>query len=121
MDVLPATQAIQLSIKRTRDLFGSDFGQLASAESDIGTSYKRKAEYDHVRDLPKALAEKQAKAIAAGRIKRPKVQNTQENQMALVKSGSRSSAQHGTSPSLPALYEDRTCNNLDQNGMHRGS
>lgn len=99
MDILPPAQAVYLSTKRTRDLYGSDFCQLASPQSDIGTSYRRKAEYDDVRELPKALAEKQAKATAAGRIKRPKVQSApQGNQMALVKSNgdSKTSSQNGT-------------------------
>jgi pleiotropic regulator 1 len=91
MEVEPAphlaAQARQSSLKRTRELFGAGFGQLAALDSDIGASYRRKAEYEDVKELPRALAEKQARATAAGRIKRPKVQNAGNgNQMALVKS-----------------------------------
>jgi pleiotropic regulator 1 len=85
-----AAQARQSSLKRTRELFGTGFGQLAALDSgisDIGASYRRKAEYEDVKELPRALAEKQARATAASRIKRPKVQKAGNgNQMALVKS-----------------------------------
>ena len=84
-----AAHARQSSLKRTRELFGAGFGQLAALDSDIGASYRRKAEYEDVKELPRALAEKQARATAAGRIKRPKVQNAGNgSQMALVKSNS---------------------------------
>jgi pleiotropic regulator 1 len=97
MAVMPVAQAAQLSAKRTRDLFGSDLGQLAFGDSEIGTSYRRKAEYEDVRELPKALAEKQTKATAAGRIKRPKIQDAPGNQMVLTKGngGSKTSSQNG--------------------------
>ena len=82
-----AAQARQSSLKRTRELFGANFGQLTAPDSDMGVSYRRKAEYEDLKELPRALAEKQAKATAAGRIKRPKVQNAGNgSQMALVKS-----------------------------------
>ena len=79
--------AAQALTEQTRSLFGDDFG-LATAVSDIPpitTSYKRKVEYESVRELPKALAEKQAKAVASRGPKRPKVQ-AGGNQLALVKS-----------------------------------
>ena len=97
MEVLPPpttpAQALESSKKRTRELFGSEYGQLSALEPTIGTSYRRKAEYEDVRELPRALAEKQAKAAAAGRVKRPKVQNAAGagNSMALVKSNGDSS------------------------------
>ena len=82
-----AAQARYSSLKRTRDLFGAGFGQLAALDSDIGLAYRRRTEYSDVKELPRALAERQARATAAGRIKRPKVQNAGSgNQMALVKS-----------------------------------
>ena len=91
MDVLPtstaAVQARQTSAKRTRELFGDDFGHLSALGTDIGLSYRRRVEYDDVKELPRVLAEKQAKAVATGRIKRPKVQSAGGNgQMALVRS-----------------------------------
>lgn len=89
--------------ERTRSLFGSDFGEATPDPSilSISTSFKRKAEYESVRELPKALAEKQAKAVAArGGPKRPKMAaavaggvGAGNNQMALVKSEARSDSQ----------------------------
>lgn len=117
MDVLPASQAAQLSTNRTRDLFGPDFGLLAPTESQIGISYRRKAEYEDVATLPKSLAEKQAKAtMAAGRIKRPKIQHQQGtgNQMALVRkdgstpqNGSKEPLQTGSLVRRPNMQQSR--------------
>lgn len=80
MDVLPnplpPDQAVRASTKRTIELFGSDY-LLATPSTDgngsIGLSYRRKAEYEDVKELPPSLAEKQAKALA-GRAKRPRTQ-----------------------------------------------
>jgi pleiotropic regulator 1 len=96
-----AAQARQSSLKRTRELFGADFGRLAALDSDVGVSYRRKAEYEDVKELPRVLAEKQAKATAAGRIKRPKVQNAGNgNHVALVKSnGGKNQSQSNGLPS----------------------
>lgn len=73
---LPADQAVRASTKRTIELFGSDY-LLATPSTDgngsIGLSYRRKAEYEDVKQLPPSLAEKQAKALA-GRAKRPRTQ-----------------------------------------------
>merc|ERR1711939_789776 len=78
--------AAQALTERTRAIFGDDFSEtIDSTYSSISTSYKRKVEYESVRELPKALAEKQAKAAASRGPKRPKVQ-AGGNQMALVKS-----------------------------------
>ena len=80
MDVAPsntsADEAVRRSAKRTAELFGSDYLMVTPStltDSSIGVSYRRKAEYEDVKELPSALAEKQAKA-AAGRAKRPKTQ-----------------------------------------------
>ncbi|ODM21958.1 Pre-mRNA-splicing factor prp46 [Aspergillus cristatus] len=78
MDIVPpnttADEAVRTSAKRTAELFGSDYLMVTPsvAGGSIGTSYRRKAEYNDVKELPPALAEKQAKAAAAGRAKRPK-------------------------------------------------
>ncbi|RAK97072.1 WD40 repeat domain-containing protein [Aspergillus ibericus CBS 121593] len=79
MDVIPSTtpdEAVRLSAKRTAELFGSDYLMVtpSAGNGSIGLSYRRKAEYADVTELPPALAEKQAKAAAAGRAKRPKIQ-----------------------------------------------
>ena len=94
MDVVPtptpADESVRNSAKRTHDLFGQDYlmGSASSVvDGSIGTSYRRKAEYDAVRTLPPALAEKQAKATA-GRTRRPKAQTDQGSSTALVKSSS---------------------------------
>lgn len=95
MDVLPSTtpanQAVHNSTKRTIELFGSDYLMVTptSGDGSIGLSYRRKVEYDDVKELPPALAEKQAKAAAA-RSKRPKIQPQGQQEkgrqsMALVK------------------------------------
>lgn len=80
MDVVPsntsADEAVRRSAKRTSELFGLDYLMVTPStltDESLGISYKRKAEYEHVKELPPALAEKQAKA-AAGRAKRPKTQ-----------------------------------------------
>lgn len=102
MDVLPsstpASDAVRKSTKRTIELFGSDYLMATpstAGDGSIGLSYRRKVEYEDVRELPPALAEKQAKA-AGSRTKRPKVPGqagpSQERQgpqsMALVKGSS---------------------------------
>ncbi|KAF3393263.1 Pre-mRNA-splicing factor prp46 [Talaromyces pinophilus] len=71
---LPADQAVRQSAKRTVELFGSDYlmATPSTLDGSIGLSYRRKAEYEDVKELPKSLAEKQAKA-AASRTKRPKI------------------------------------------------
>ncbi|KAL4809585.1 WD40-repeat-containing domain protein [Aspergillus unguis] len=77
MDVVPSTtpeEAVRASAKRTAELFGAEYLMVAPsvANGSIGASYRRKTEYDHVKELPPALAEKQAQAAAA-RSKRPKI------------------------------------------------
>ncbi|KAJ5152082.1 pre-mRNA splicing factor prp46 [Penicillium capsulatum] len=70
-------EAVRASAKRTADLFGTDYLMVTPStltDGSIGVSYRRKAEYEHVKELPPVLAEKQAKA-AAGRTKRPKIQS----------------------------------------------
>ena len=88
MDASPVVRlASHPILKRTREYFGVDFGgQLPEEGLKISTSYRRRVEYDDVKVLPRAVAEKQAQATAAGRMKRPKVQNAGTgNQLALVK------------------------------------
>jgi pleiotropic regulator 1 len=80
----------QALTERTRSLYGDSFGDFSSADLSVPTvSFKRKAEYDSVRELPKPLAEKMAKAASAQGPKRPKMAMSAGNntQMALVKSG----------------------------------
>jgi len=92
MDVAPsqtADQAVRASAKRTADLFGTEYLMVTpstSTDGSIGVSYRRKAEYEDVKELPPALAAKQAQA-AAGRSKRPKIQS-QAQQTPGDKSGS---------------------------------
>ncbi|KAI9928827.1 pre-mRNA-splicing factor prp46 [Aspergillus wentii] len=80
MDVIPsqisADEAVRRSAKRTAELFGPDYLMVtpSAADGSIGLSYRRKAEYQDVKELPPVLAEKQAKAAATGRAKRPKIQ-----------------------------------------------
>ncbi|KAJ5893998.1 hypothetical protein N7495_005689 [Penicillium taxi] len=71
-----AEDAVRSSAKRTADLFGTEYLMVTpstSTDGSIGISYRRKAEYESVKELPPVLAEKQAKA-AAGRSKRPRIQ-----------------------------------------------
>ncbi|KAL4872822.1 hypothetical protein BDV12DRAFT_126690 [Aspergillus spectabilis] len=77
MDIMPSStpeEAVRLSAKRTAELFGAEYLMVTPsvANGSIGVSYRRQAEYDHVKELPPALAEKQAQAAAA-RSKRPKI------------------------------------------------
>ena len=108
METLSPTQAAQESLKRTRQLFGQDFGLAALDGTDIGRSFRRKVEYDGVRELPPSLAEKQAKA-AAGRTKKPKIRgdgkSSSEASNALVKTSAPipPSASHGESTSSTSL------------------
>lgn len=69
-------EAVRRSAKRTAELFGSDYLMVTptTLDTSIGLSYRRKAEYEDVKELPPVLAEKQAKATA-GRAKRPKTQS----------------------------------------------
>lgn len=72
----PPDEAVRTSAKRTAELFGSDYLMVTPTTLDkgsIGLTYRRRAEYHDVQELPAALAEKQAKAAAA-RTKRPKIQ-----------------------------------------------
>ncbi|KIW21225.1 pre-mRNA-splicing factor prp46 [Exophiala spinifera] len=101
-----AAAAVQALTERTRVIFGNDFDETPDPSySSIATTYKRKVEYESVRELPKALAEKQAKSAAARGPKRPRVQ-AGSNQMALVKSEgnagpqSQSTQTNGTGNSL---------------------
>jgi pleiotropic regulator 1 len=102
MDVIPsptpATQAIRNSTKRTIELFGADYlmpTPSTSIDGSIGLAYRRKAEYQDVKELPRSLAEKQAKTVA-GRTKRPRIQGqtqgSQASSMALVKRSPASNA-----------------------------
>ncbi|BCS25818.1 WD40 repeat domain-containing protein [Aspergillus puulaauensis] len=77
MDVIPSTtpeEAVRNSAKRTAELFGAEYLMVTPsvANGSIGVSYRRKTEYEDVKELPPALAEKQAQAAAA-RSKRPKI------------------------------------------------
>lgn len=108
MDVFPprtpADEAIRKSAKRTAELFGTDYLMVAPStliDGSIGISYRRKAEYQDVQQLPPALAEKQAKA-AAGRSKRLK---TQTQASAPVDQSGSSSALVKRAPLVPG--EDR--------------
>lgn len=95
MEVTPPVSAAQASLKRTRELFGKDFGLATVDGANAGTSYRRKAEYGSVRELPPSLAEKQAKAIA-GRTKKPRFPangtGNSDTSNALVKSSATSSS-----------------------------
>ncbi|KAJ9651646.1 pre-mRNA-splicing factor prp46 [Neophaeococcomyces mojaviensis] len=87
--------------EQTRSLFGSDYGQASADASQIALHHKRKAEYDNVQELPKALAEKQAQAAASRGPKRPKVPNGGTN-MALVKANGDAKTQtNGTTAGTP--------------------
>ncbi|CAI7568527.1 unnamed protein product [Penicillium bialowiezense] len=76
MDFTSVDDAVRLSSKRTAELFGPEYLMVTPStltDGSIGVSYRRKAEYEDITELPRALAEKQAKATA-GRTKRPKIQ-----------------------------------------------
>ncbi|KAK5947571.1 pre-mRNA-splicing factor prp46 [Knufia obscura] len=98
--------------EQTRSLFGSDYGQATADPGLIALSYKRKAEYENVKELPRALAEKQAQAAQRGP-KRPKVQNGGSTALVRVNGESKSSADgapSGTSSSLvrrPNMLQSR--------------
>ncbi|KAK5078258.1 pre-mRNA-splicing factor prp46 [Lithohypha guttulata] len=81
--------------EQTRSLFGSDYGQASADPGLIALSYKRKAEYDAVKELPRALAEKQAQAATSRGPKRPKVQNGRST--ALVRINNDKPRTNGTS------------------------
>lgn len=93
-------QAVRTSTKRTLDLFGSDYllptPSTSTKGETIGVSYRRKAEYNEVQKLPSSLAEKQAKAEAAGRGKRPKARSEKgaATSTALVRSSAAAGAQN---------------------------
>ncbi|KAI1977347.1 pre-mRNA-splicing factor prp46 [Ophidiomyces ophidiicola] len=106
---LTPEQAVRSSTKRTLDLFGADYllptvPSSTNGES-IGVSYRRKAEYDDVQTLPPSLAEKQAKAAAAGRAKRPKAkaEGGAASSTALVKSSLSSGTQNGAGDAPTSL------------------
>ncbi|KAK2745282.1 pre-mRNA-splicing factor prp46 [Myotisia sp. PD_48] len=100
MEIAPtnvaANEAARLSVKRTLNVFGSDYllpGHTASSTESIAVSYRRKAEYNDTQVLPPSLAEKQAKATA-GRGKRAKTKPDEPgaSSTALVKTSSSSKA-----------------------------
>lgn len=79
-------ETIQSLSDQTRSLFGADYGQAVPADPGLlAISYKRKLEYDNVKELPRVLAEKQAQAAATRGPKRPKVQGQGQNAGALVR------------------------------------
>ena len=87
----------QALTERTRTLFGDTFGEAFDPSTlPISTSFKRKAEYESVHELPRALAEKQAKAAASRGPKRPKMAaaggGANGNAVALVKSTTQSNS-----------------------------
>ncbi|KMU87373.1 pre-mRNA-splicing factor prp46 [Coccidioides immitis H538.4] len=102
-------QAVRTSVKRTLDLFGSDYllsnSSTSTSGDSIGVSYRRKAEYSDLQALPPSLAEKQAKASAAGRAKRPKnrAEGGTATSTALVKSSSSSGVQNNADGSPRSL------------------
>lgn len=76
MDIPPSAssvdETVRNSAKRTLDVFGADYlfpSSTSTTGDSIGVSYRRKAEYNAVHNLPQSIAEKQAKA---GRSRRPK-------------------------------------------------
>ncbi|KAJ6000930.1 hypothetical protein N7481_001339 [Penicillium waksmanii] len=92
MDFAPsqsAEEAVRASAKRATDLFVSEYLMVTpsiTTDGSIGFSYRRKAEYEHVKELPPVLAAKQA-AAASSRSKRPKIQSAQQAQGSGDKSG----------------------------------
>ena len=103
-----AVQAVRRSAKRTREIFAEDFGQLSALERapqpaitpSVPSPYERaqrasiaariRHEYEDVKELPVALAQKQANA-QAGLAARRKKQKTEEQasdpQMAQIIAG----------------------------------
>lgn len=95
-----AEELARASLKRTREIFGADFGSLSALEhtssrpfsitpttlapatlaSEIGLRNRIRNEYECVRELPPALAAKMASAAAtaAERRKKIKAQNAEE-------------------------------------------
>ena len=97
--------------EQTRALFGSDYGQASADPGLIALSYKRKAEYDAVKELPRALAEKQAQAAASRGPKRPKVQNNGSTALVRVNGDSKSQS-NGTSAGTTSTSLVRRPNTL---------
>jgi pleiotropic regulator 1 len=106
----------QALTERTRSIFGSSYGDINDPSLfPISTSFKRKAEYESVRELPKALAEKQAKAASSRGPKRPKMATSigtgaHETSTALIKSSPQPSANTSSSTSLirrPNMHQPR--------------
>lgn len=96
------SQVAQANTRLSRSVFGDGYASLSSLpENNVGISYKRKIEYDDVKELPRALAEKQAQAVSARGLKKPKAQS---EHMALVKANSGEKA--------PRVDGTRTSSNL---------
>lgn len=108
-DTLP-----RVSAKRTRDLFGSDYtipepcyvdksptDPLYLAER-TGLSSRLRAEYEHVRELPAALAAKQ-KTTAAARKKKPRVDASESTTAKMIEGIPAKAQSNGASSSALAL------------------
>lgn len=88
MPDLTAAILVRSSLKRTRELFGNDYGSLPtlvqSTESPIdiaeraGLASRVHSEYRDVRELPPALAAKQANAVSAAAARRKKAKTQTE-------------------------------------------
>ena len=111
MDVLPSTtpahRAVRNSAKRTAEIFGTDYimaAPISSEDNSIGLSYRRKVEYQDVKELPLALAEKQTKAASRlskiSKTPAPAQEGNKGSSMALVKGSSGSSAGENQNRSL---------------------
>ncbi|KAI6949350.1 Pre-mRNA-splicing factor [Hortaea werneckii] len=123
-----AHKAVRHSAKRTREVFAADFGQPSAlskppqpevaptdpSPSDLAqkasVSARIRNEYDHVRELPVALAQKQANAQAglAARRKKPKTQEETASDPTMAKmiedaSASKSGQQSNGQPQSMAL------------------
>lgn len=79
----PKTQSLlRASAKRTRSIFAADFGSLAALSTDLSerasVAARIRSEYEDVRELPPALAAKQANAASTVAARRKKQRNTED-------------------------------------------
>lgn len=91
-----ATDAVRRSAKRTREVFAEDFGQLSALEKapqpaiapadpspyeraqQAGVAARIRNEYEHVKELPPALARKQANAAAGPAARKRKAKSDEQ-------------------------------------------
>ena len=106
LTVTPAETLVRQSVKRTRELFGSDYTSPAPYYNDstedplylaerAGLAARIRGQYDHVRELPPALAAKQKAAMTTARRKKPRQEEPESSTAKMIEDIPQKSVSNG--------------------------